>query len=195
MITASPARLTPDVLMRPAVPEDATGLARAYTRSRDHLRRWEPERDEAFFTPAGQAQHLRSRLAEQRAGRALPWVLVRQPDQGAAEADEPDIVGAITLSDIVLGPLRSAHVGYWIDVGQVRRGLASAAVTALCSAADTELGLHRLQAGTLVDNLASQRVLTKCGFVPFGVAENYLHINGAWRDHRLFQKILNDRRP
>lgn len=122
----------------------------------------------------------------------MPWVLVRQADGSAAE---PDIVGAVTLSGIVLGPFRSATVGYWIDAGQVGRGLASAAVRAVCATADAELGLHRLQAGLLVDNIASQRVLAKCGFVPFGTAENYLHIDGAWRDHRLFQKILNDRRP
>lgn len=178
--------------MRPAVPEDATGLARAYVRSRDHLRRWEPIRDDAFFTSAGQAERLRGLLAERSAGRAMPWLLVQQADEGPAE---PDVVGAITLTGIVRGPLCSANVGYWIDPGQVGRGLASAAVNAVCAAADAELGLHRLQAGTLLDNVASQRVLTKCGFTPFGTAERYLHINGAWRDHRLFHKILNDRRP
>ncbi|MFE1774533.1 GNAT family N-acetyltransferase [Streptomyces sp. NPDC059008] len=192
MISASSVRLTSDVLMRPAVSEDAAGLARSYLRSRDHLRPWEPDRDEAFFTPAGQAERLREMLAERGAGRSMPWVLVREPDGGAAE---PDIVGTITLSGIVRGPFHSGNVGYWIDAGQVGRGLASAALRAVCAAADTELGLHRLQAGTLVHNAASQRVLTKCGFTLFGTAEDYLHINGAWRDHRLFQKILNGRRP
>ncbi|MEU9118966.1 GNAT family protein [Streptomyces sp. NPDC048506] len=192
MISTSSARLTSDVLLRPAAPEDAPGLARAYARSREHLRRWEPDREEAFFTLAGQAERLRDLLAEQSAGRVMPWVMVRLPDEAAAE---PDVVGTITLTGIVLGPWRSANVGYWVDAGQVRRGLASAALRAVCVAADAELGLHRLQAGTLLDNVASQRTLTSCGFTPYGVAENYLHINGAWRDHRLFQKILNGRRP
>ncbi|TJZ58817.1 GNAT family N-acetyltransferase [Streptomyces piniterrae] len=230
MITAS-AQLTPDVLMRPATPEDATGLARAYRRSRAHLHPWEPDRDDAFFTPAGQAERLRLHLAEQRAGRMMPWVLVRttpetvpgidtpdeacavsgrgtqqrRPDSGTAtgpdsapeakSAPEPHIVGAITLSDIALGPFRSAGVGYWIAADHVGHGLATAAVNQVCATADRALGLHRLEAGTLVDNVASQRVLAKCGFTPYGTAAHYLHINGAWRDHRLFQKILNDRRP
>ncbi|WP_043268226.1 GNAT family protein [Streptomyces sp. CT34] len=189
MITTS-VRLAHDTLMRPAEPADAGGLARAYQRSRDHLRGTEPDRDEAFYTPAGQSERLRSQLAERDAGRLMPWVLVGEPDGG-----EPEIAGAVTLSQITYGPLCSASVGYWISADHLRRGLASAAVTAVCAAADAELGLHRLEAGTLLDNLASQRVLTKCGFTPYGTAENYLHINGAWRDHRLFQKILNDRRP
>ncbi|MEU9115366.1 GNAT family N-acetyltransferase [Streptomyces sp. NPDC048483] len=189
MITAS-VQLTSDVVMRPATQDDAAGLAHACLRSRDHLRPWEPDRDEAFYTPAGQSERLRALLADREAGRGIPWVLERE--DAAAEAG---IVGAISLSGIVLGPLRSGNVGYWIDAGEVGRGLASAALARVCAAADTELGLHRLAAGTLLDNRASQRVLAKCGFEPYGIARNYLHINGAWRDHRMFQKILHDRRP
>jgi ribosomal-protein-alanine N-acetyltransferase len=50
------------------------------------------------------------------------------------------------------------------------------------------LGLHRLEAGTLVDNPASQRVLEKNGFELVGLARNYLHIGGEWRDHLLYQR-------
>ncbi|MFF2810756.1 GNAT family N-acetyltransferase [Streptomyces sp. NPDC058000] len=194
MITTS-ARLTPDVLMRPAELADAAGFSRAYLRSLDHLRHTEPHRADGYYTPAGQADRLREQLAERDAGRVMPWVLVREADGGSEESGEPDVVGAITLSQITYGPLRSASVGYWIDAGHLRRGLAAAALRAVCEAADRELGLHRVEAGTLVDNTASQRVLTGCGFTPYGTAEKYLHINGAWRDHRLFQKILNDRHP
>ena len=53
-------------------------------------------------------------------------------------------------------------------------------------------GLHRLEAGTLVDNVASQRVLRRNGFEQFGLAPRYLHINGEWRDHVLFQRLNED---
>ncbi|MYT27328.1 MULTISPECIES: GNAT family protein [unclassified Streptomyces] len=192
MITTASARLAADVLMRPAELADAAGFARSYQRSLDHIRATEPVRAEGYYTTAGQTERLRALLAERDAGRVMPWVLVREPDDGS---DEPDVAGAITLSQITYGPLRSASVGYWIDAGQLRRGLASAALRAVCAVADRELGLHRLEAGTLLDNTASQRVLTGCGFTLYGTAEKYLHINGAWRDHRLFQKILNDRHP
>ncbi|MEU7636189.1 MULTISPECIES: GNAT family N-acetyltransferase [unclassified Streptomyces] len=194
MITSS-ARLAPDVLMRPAEPADAAGYSRAYQRSLDHLRPTEPHRADGFYTPAGQAERLRGQLAERDAGRVMPWVLVREADGGSGPSGEVEVVGSITLSQITYGPLRSASVGYWIDVGHLRRGLAAAALRAVCEAADRDLGLHRLEAGTLVDNVASQRVLTGCGFTLYGTAEKFLHIDGAWRDHRLFQKILNDRHP
>jgi ribosomal-protein-alanine N-acetyltransferase len=184
MITES-ARIAPDVVMRPATLEDTDSLARARLRNRAHLDRWEPVRPEDYFTSRAQAARLRIQLEESRAGRMAPWVLDR----------EGEIVGALTLSNISLGPFRSGILGYWIDMDHIGRGLATAAVTRACESADTELGLHRVEANTLLDNVPSQRVLTKCGFEEFGVAPEYLHINGAWRDHRLFQRILNDRRP
>ncbi len=173
------------IVLRPVETADADGLARAYVRNREHLRPWEPWRPEHFFTTAGQEARLRD-LAEQReAGRVMPWVL----------ADGERLVGAVNLNDMVHGPFRNAHQGYWIDAGYAGRGLTTRAVEVVCRVADERLGLHRVQAGTLLDNVASQRVLRKCGFEPFGTAPNYLHINGEWRDHLLFQRILNDRPP
>jgi ribosomal-protein-alanine N-acetyltransferase len=49
--------------------------------------------------------------------------------------------------------------------------------------------MHRLEAGTLVDNVASQRVLEKNGFERIGLARAYLRIAGEWRDHILFQRV------
>jgi ribosomal-protein-alanine N-acetyltransferase len=54
-----------------------------------------------------------------------------------------------------------------------------------------ELRLHRLQAGTLVDNVASQRVLEKNGFELIGLARRYLQIAGGWRDHLLYQRTVD----
>ena len=69
--------------------------------------------------------------------------------------------------------------------------LATGAVGAVVEHAFGPLGLHRVEAGTLVDNVASQRVLEKNGFERIGLARNYLHIGGAWRDHLLFQRTAD----
>src|SRR5205809_6794598 len=98
MITTS-VRLAPDVLLRPVEHADAAGFARAYQRSREHLRATEPDRGEAYYTLAGQVERLRAHLAERDAGRLMPWVLVHEgAADGAGEpSGEPDVVGAITL--------------------------------------------------------------------------------------------------
>ncbi|MEC4015947.1 GNAT family N-acetyltransferase [Streptomyces sp. H27-D2] len=184
MITGSVA-VTDDVLLRPATPGDAAALSRSYLRNRDHLQPWEPRRPEEFYTARGQADWLRAQLQQQRQGRLMPWLLT----------DGDRVVGAVTLSNIALGPFRSANLGYWVDAEYTGRGIATTAVRLAYRAADEQLGLHRVQAGTVVDNQPSQRVLSKCGFELIGAARNYLHINGAWRDHLLFQRVLHDRRP
>jgi ribosomal-protein-alanine N-acetyltransferase len=57
--------------------------------------------------------------------------------------------------------------------------------------AAVDLGLHRLQAPVRIDNPACQRVLQKNGFEPIGLARSLLRIGGAWRDHILFQRLLD----
>lgn len=175
--------LTDDVILRPLTEQDGEALLRAYTRNRDHLRPWEPRRPEEFFTLAGQNHRVKDLLAQQAAGRAMPWVL----------ADGDEIIGRVTLNTIVRGPFLSADLGYWIDAGHAGRGLTTRAVLEVCRMADQELGLHRIAAATLLGNVASQSVLGKCGFEPIGLAPRYLEIDGRWQDNRLFQRILNDR--
>ena len=52
-----------------------------------------------------------------------------------------------------------------------------------------ELGLHRIQAETLLHNIRSQRVLERGGFVRIGMAPAYLNIAGTWQDHILYQVV------
>lgn len=177
--------LTSDVQLRIATLDDAAALADAQLESREHLAPWEPERAEKWFTPAGQAERLVYQLERHQNGLVVPWVL--------AEGDR--IVGAITLSDLVPGPFRSASVGYWVAVSAVGRGLATLAVEAVAEIADTQLRLHRIEASTLTNNVASQRVLQRTGFEQIGFAPTYLHIGGKWEDCNLYQRILNNRSP
>jgi ribosomal-protein-alanine N-acetyltransferase len=174
-----------DVRLRLVTEDDAGGLSRAYERNRHHLERWEPPRHAEFFTSAGQASRLRGQLADYRSGRLVPWVLTRGEE----------VLGTVTLSNLAWGPFRSASLGYWVDAGHTGRGIATAAARHVCAVADRQLGLHRIEAGTATDNTPSQRVLARCGFEPIGSARAYLYVGGAWRDHLLFQRILNDRAP
>ncbi|MFG2718246.1 GNAT family N-acetyltransferase [Streptomyces sp. NPDC048416] len=181
-----PAEMLPhDVQLRIVVPDDAEALYRAQLANREHLRPWEPRRAESFFTVRGQAERIEGQVEEFREGRVVPWVLEKD---GA-------VIGIITLSGVVLGPFRSASLGYWVAADQQGRGLAGAAVARVCAIARDIVGLHRIEAGTLLDNHASQRVLEKNGFDPIGMAPRYLHIDGEWRDNRLFQRILHDGPP
>lgn len=161
---------------------DAPGLTAAYVRNRDYLLPWEPARPEAFYSIDGQQDAVARNVAEQASGRGYFWVL----------ADGPDIVGRISLNNLIRGAFLSGDLGYWVAEGHQGRGVASAAVEAVCRMATIDLGLHRIQAGTLIDNVGSQKVLERCLFTRIGVAPRYLRINDRWQDHILFQRILHD---
>ncbi|AMM19837.1 acetyltransferase [Frondihabitans sp. PAMC 28766] len=175
-------QLPSGAVLRPLALGDAAALASAYTVNRDHLAPWDPVRSEAFFTAAVQGVEIERLLLDQDEGRAVPFVLV------AAESGE--IVGRVNLSGIVRGVFHSANLGYWVDARLAGRGVMSAAVEAVAHIARTETRLHRLQAGTLLHNAASQAVLRHTGFTEIGIAPDYLFIAGRWQDHRLFQRIL-----
>jgi len=164
--------------------EDAAALAAAYRRNREHLAATDPERPEEFYTEAGQAGDVAGQVAAAEQGRAYTWVVRR----GA------EIVGRALLTNIVRGPLQTGTVGYWIDHEHLGKGLAKACVEHVAIEA-RRLGLHRLEAGTLVDNAASQAVLRGSGFSRYGLAERFLFVRGEWRDHVLFQRILHDDPP
>lgn len=162
---------------------DADVLAELLVANRDFLAPYEPDRPASYTTPEGQRELVARMLAEHRAGTRLPLVVL--DEQG-------EVVGRITLNEIVRGPFQSANVGYWVSEHAGGRGLATAALREVVRTAFDELGLHRLQAGTLLDNVRSQRVLLKAGFTRIGDAPAYLHIAGRWADHRLFQ-VVDDR--
>jgi ribosomal-protein-alanine N-acetyltransferase len=103
--------------------------------------------------------------------------------------DDGEPAGFVGLSNVLRGAVQSAVLSYWVDEGRNGRGLATRAVAAVIDFAFGELGLHRLEAGTLPDNFGSQRVLEKNGFERFGLARRFLLIAGEWRDHVLFERV------
>jgi ribosomal-protein-alanine N-acetyltransferase len=161
---------------------DVGELTELMQRSREHLKPWDPIRPDSFFTRAGQVEAVEMLLGQQESGTTIPWAIIV----------DGRIVGRITVTNIVRGPLLSGVVGYFVDPHVAGGGVASAALAAVISQAFGEIGLHRLEAGTLVHNVRSQRVLEKNGFERYGLAPKLLKIGGVWQDHVLFQRINED---
>ncbi len=160
----------------------APALAAAYTRNREHLARWDPDRPATFYTTQAQEADIANRLELAERGVFATWLLIG-PD-GA-------VVGRASIQNIVRGTMQGGVLGYWVDKDHLRRGLARAAVDHL-GEQGLAMGLHRLEAGTMVENVASQRVLEACGYERYGMAPKLLFLNGAWRDHVLYQRLLHD---
>lgn len=111
-----------------------------------------------------------------RAGAALPLVI---------EFDG-ELVGQISVSGIQRGALLSAALGYWISRDVAGRGITPLAVAMTTDFLFTEWGLHRVEINIRPENGASLRVVDKLGFRDEGLRVAYMHIAGAWVDHRSF---------
>ena len=97
-------------------------------------------------------------LAEQEAGACAFYLLV---------AEDGSVLGRFNLFRIENG---TAELGYRVAQDVAGRGVATATVRELCQLAAARHGLHTLRAATSHDNVASQQVLAKAGFVPVGPA-------------------------
>lgn len=160
--------------------DDVDELTALELANREHLRPWDPARPPGYFTESEQRNRLAHALREHEAGRAVPFGIT---------TDAGELVGRVTLSGVVRGALRSCAMGYWIAADHLGRGHATHAAALAVEHAFTVLELHRVQAETLPENLASQAVLKRIGFTQYGLAPQYLRIDGVWRDYLMFQRI------
>lgn len=96
--------------------------------------------------------------------------------------------GQMTLGSIRPFPVATCWAGYWVASAHWGGGVATAALALACDHA-TALGMHRIEATVLADNAASRKVLERCGFREVGVVREAFHIDGAWRDHLLLERL------
>lgn len=133
------------------------------------------DRGDEFFEHFTERHH--ALLAEQQAGVAAYHVLV---------AGDGSVVGRFNL---ILGKDESAELGYRVAQRAAGRGVATAIVREMCRLASTQYGLRRIRAATSLQNAASQKVLTKAGFLPVGPADpaDLGGKPGAW-----YERVLAD---
>ena len=162
---------------------DAAVLSGVVRRNREFLAPWEPVRPDSYFTLDGQRDAVADSLSRYRTDTQVPYVILDDSDV---------VVGRINLNNVVRGAFQSASVGYWLAEEAGGRGFATQAVTEVVAAAFGDLGLHRLEAGTVPENVRSQAVLLRNRFEQYGYAPRYLSIAGRWQDHLLFQLLAED---
>lgn len=145
------------------------------------LRPWEATVPDPTWRTPGFSE-MRAQFARAgREGRSLPF---------AIQVGER-FRGQLTVSGFQWGSLASANLGYWIDrrvAGEGHTPIAVALATDHCFAA----GLHRMEVAIRPENAPSLRVVEKLGFRDEGVRERYMHIDGDWRDHRIFSLLSED---
>jgi ribosomal-protein-alanine N-acetyltransferase len=168
------------VLLRPYRRGDARAWSQARQVNQAWLAKWEP-------TPQGGWAELNSMAAFRvvhadlrraaRHGTAMPFAVC------VAVGAEEQLVGQLTISNIVRRAFCSGHAGYWIDSRFAGRGIMPTALALAIDHTFTLGGLHRIEVNIRPENMPSRRVVEKLGFRQEALHERYLHIDGEWRDH------------
>lgn len=131
---------------------------------------------------------LRWTEKQAKLNKVLPFGLAHDPywPKVTRLAEQSRLIGQVSVSKISEGSARSASVGYWIDQRYAGRGIVPTAVALACDYCWQVMKLHRIEICIRPENERSLRVVQKLGFREEGMRPRYLHINGDWRDHRVF---------
>lgn len=165
------------MVLRPLRASDA----RAWREARQHNAAWLVPWD-ATVPPGGDARPS--------SFRALVRRLDRQARRGTsypfAVLVDGRFAGQVTVNNVVRGSALFASVGYWIDQRYAGRGVIPRAVALVIDHCFEVMRLHRVEIAIRPENSNSLRVVEKLGLHEVGYAPRYLHIDGGWRDHRLY---------
>lgn len=137
---------------------------------------------QAAHTLSAWRELLFSLRREAYAGSLVPF---------AIELDH-EFVGQLTLGNIQHGTSSDCTIGYWIFSGHAGKGIGTAACALGVDHAFGRVGVHRVVATHLPENIGSRKVLARNGFREEGYLRKNLHINGAWRDHYLMALTYDD---
>ena len=181
-----PARLRHGrVGMRPPRLRDAPVWSSLRIRNEAWLSPWEPTSTEPWavrHSVASWPSALGSLRRLARAGVVLPFMITY----------DDELVGQLTVNNVVRGALRSAQIGYWVDRDHAGRGIVTTAVALATDHCFGPVGLHRVEVDIRPENEPSRRVVAKLGFREEGYLVRYLDIDGAWRDHLTYALTVED---
>ncbi len=106
--------------------------------------------------------------------------------------DDNVLVGQVNFNQLVRGNFESAYLGYWVGQPFAGQGYATEGVGLAVRHAFKVLRLHRLEANIVPTNLASLKVIKRCGFRKEGYSPRYLRIAGRWTDHERWALTVED---
>ena len=164
-------------MLRDLVPADREAFLEMVRESRDLHRPWTypPERPDQF-------DDLVSRTSRDDF-LCLAAVL----------AEDGDLVGIFTISQIVRGYFQSAYLGYYASGRHAGQGLMREALEQVIDHAFGPLALHRLEANIQPGNAPSIALARGAGFRMEGFSPRYLLIGGQWRDHERYAITADER--
>ena len=109
------------------------------------------------------------------------------------------VAGFVNVNNIVRGAFQCGALGYGAFAHAAGRGLMGEGLGLVLDHAFAPephgLGLHRLEANIQPGNAASIALVGAHGFRLEGLSPDFLHVDGAWRDHERWALTAEMRAP
>ena len=172
-----------EVTLRPLARSDRAAWREVRQRNAEWLRRWDatvPPGGEVRPTSYAALVRRLSKLARQ--GTTYPFAV----EVGG------EFAGQLTVNNIVRGSAQFASMGYWLDQRFAGRGVMPLAVAMAIDHCFSTAGLHRIEICIRPENTNSLRIVEKLQLREIGLAPRFLHIDGEWRDHRIYAVTVED---
>ena len=102
---------------------------------------------------------------------------------------EDKLIGVVGFHDGLDG--HKAEIGYWLAKPYWGQGIMSEVVEKVCEVGFKEFGLSRITANVFEQNIASARVVEKCGFtLESACLKNYYKKDGKIFNGKLYAKTI-----
>jgi GrpB-like predicted nucleotidyltransferase (UPF0157 family)/GNAT superfamily N-acetyltransferase len=161
------------VTIRTATAADAESICRIYNAAL-------AERGSTFETEPRAASDFEDRIEDAR----FPFLVA---------VAGPEVLGWAGLAPYSARPCYAGigECSVYVAVGARGRGTGGALTEALAEAALRD-GFHKLIGKLFTGNIASIRLVERCGFSPVGLHRRYGQLDGEWRDVLVVERLLDE---
>ncbi|MCD7708749.1 MAG: GNAT family N-acetyltransferase [Clostridiales bacterium] len=164
-------------------PEAADQVLDFYLRDQELFERYEPEKREGFYTLEGQRQIIALEYNSAVKGKVFRYFVY-------LKGFPRKIIGTICFHGIEYGYYSRCEIGYKFSSAYQHKGYATEALSFMTERIFVDLKIHRIEAWTLPENAASERLLKRVGFQYEGICRGHMQLHGKWRDHAQYSKVL-----
>ena len=175
---------TKNCILRLPEPEESQLICDFAIQNKAYLQQWEPLQPDNYYKNDYWKDKITQLHEDFVHDKSCCMSIYLQENQ--------QLIGMVNYSNFVRGAFQSCFLGFKIDEEMQDKGLMTEVLQAFISYVFETLNLHRIAANYMPHNIASAKVLEKCGFQQEGLAEDYLFINGKWKKHVLTSLINHE---
>jgi len=172
------------VFLRPAMLDDYSQWLDVRSKNQLFLRPFEPQWPKDCLTKDFFYRRVENLKTQWNSDKTYNFLVF--------EKHAKNLVGGINVNNVCRGAAQYGSLGYWLSQDCQGKGYMTMAGKAALEFSFFEIGLHRMNAATLLHNQKSKNLLHRLGFVEEGMAKKFVQINGLRQDHLLFGLNADD---